>query len=243
MLAAIGVVCVAAWLFWLADRGPKGENRTRLDTNGLAAPPNAPVSDASSDSSAKTAPYAHVAPDVPPPDSSEVDPPLLATPDPQVTTGPVDSSIAAVESDLDDRKLVIPVQGIRPNQLIDTYNEARSAGRVHNAIDIIADRGTPVVAVTGSTVLKLFKSDRGGITLYLLDPDGRTVYYYAHLQGYAPGIVEGKRVRQGEVIGYVGDSGNAVPGNTHLHFEITIVQDRSRFWSGVPVNPYPLLRR
>jgi peptidoglycan LD-endopeptidase LytH len=151
--------------------------------------------------------------------------------------------IEEIERELESRELVIPVQGVRADDLVDTYNQARSEGRTHNAIDIMAPLGTPVLAAAGGTVLKLFESERGGTTVYVLDPDGRTVYYYAHLAGYAPGIAEGKPVHRGELLGYVGDTGNAGAGNTHLHFEITIVDDPRRFWSGVPVNPYPILRR
>ena len=131
---------------------------------------------------------------------------------------------------------------MRPEDLHDTYTEARSEGRTHNAIDIIAPRNTPVVAVADGQVIKLLNSKQGGITLYQLAPDNRTVYYYAHLERYADGMTEGHFARRGEVIAYVGDSGNATPGNTHLHFEVSLVEDPKRWWGGTPVNPYPLLR-
>ncbi|HEX6746868.1 MAG TPA: M23 family metallopeptidase [Longimicrobium sp.] len=140
-------------------------------------------------------------------------------------------------------QLLVPVQGVKPSQLTDTYTQARGQGRVHDAIDIRAARGTPVLAAADGTVLKLFNSERGGITLYELGPDGHTIYYYAHLDRYAPGMDEGRRLRQGDVIGYVGHSGNAGAGNDHLHFEITTAADPRRWWAGTPQNPYPLLRR
>lgn len=154
-----------------------------------------------------------------------------------------DSAVESVERALAYRSMIIPVRGVRADQLVDTYSDARGEERVHNAIDIIAPAGTPVLAAVAGRVLRLFNSDRGGTTLYLLDPDERTVYYYAHLAGYAPGIAAGIQVKQGDVLGYVGDTGNAGPGNSHLHFEITIVADQKHFWTGVPVNPYPLLKR
>jgi murein DD-endopeptidase MepM/ murein hydrolase activator NlpD len=154
-----------------------------------------------------------------------------------------DSSIEAVARVVEMRELAMPVAGVTPDRLIDTYNQARSEGRVHNAIDIMAPLGTPVVAVADATVLKLFESVNGGTTLYLLDDDGRTVYYYAHLDRYADGIQEGRRVRRGETIAFVGDTGNATPGNFHLHFEITIVDDPKTFYRGASINPYPILRR
>jgi murein DD-endopeptidase MepM/ murein hydrolase activator NlpD len=139
--------------------------------------------------------------------------------------------------------LVIPVAGVRPEDLIDTYTSARGEGRTHDAIDILAPRGTAVLAASAGRVARLFNSDRGGRTIYILTgADGRTVHYYAHLQSYARGLSAGDTVRAGQVIGSVGDSGNAAPGNTHLHFAIWRVADPRSFWDGAPVNPYPLLR-
>jgi murein DD-endopeptidase MepM/ murein hydrolase activator NlpD len=140
------------------------------------------------------------------------------------------------------RPLLIPVAGVRPEDLVDTYTHARSEGRRHDAIDIMAPHGTLVLAAAEGTVLKLFQSEQGGITLYQLDPDQRTLYYYAHLDRYAPGIAEGMRLRQGDTVGYVGDTGNAGAGNYHLHFEISTTQDPAQYWGGTPTNPYPLLR-
>jgi len=139
-------------------------------------------------------------------------------------------------------KLIIPVAGIRPDQLHDTYNEARSEGRVHNAIDIPAARGTPVLAAVSGSIIKLFHSERGGTTIYQLSPDNKLVYYYAHLDRYADGLTEGHFVRQGEVIGYVGDTGNAGAGNYHLHFAMWLISDPKHYWEGININPYPLLR-
>jgi len=139
-------------------------------------------------------------------------------------------------------RLLVPVQGVRPNQLVDTYTAARSQGRSHDAIDIVARRGTPVLATAPGVVLKLFQSVRGGTALYELAPDRRTIYYYAHLDRYAPGVAEGRALRQGDLIGYVGNTGNAGPGNYHLHFEVSTTADPKRYWAGTPQNPYPLLR-
>ncbi|HEX5708189.1 MAG TPA: M23 family metallopeptidase, partial [Pyrinomonadaceae bacterium] len=138
-------------------------------------------------------------------------------------------------------QLLVPVAGVRPEQLRDTFTESRSEGRAHNAIDIIAPRGTPVVAAADGRVIKLFQSDAGGTAVYQLDPDNRTVYYYAHLERYADGLVEGHFARRGETIGYVGDTGNAGPGNYHLHFSVSHVTDPERWWEGENVNPFPLL--
>jgi murein DD-endopeptidase MepM/ murein hydrolase activator NlpD len=158
---------------------------------------------------------------------------------PEAALPPGDSLVAAAPP---DARLVIPVEGVSPDRLRDTYSDARGVGRRHDAIDIDAPRGTPVLSVARSTVLKLFQSDRGGTTLYALAPDQRTIYYYAHLDRYAEGIREGQQLTAGELIGYVGDTGNAAPGDYHLHFEISITGDPRRYWGGSPVNPYPLLR-
>jgi murein DD-endopeptidase MepM/ murein hydrolase activator NlpD len=137
--------------------------------------------------------------------------------------------------------LLIPVAGVRPEQLRDTYNNARSEGRVHNAIDIMAAKGTPVIAAADGTVIRLFQSDKGGTTIYVRGTDNRTIYYYAHLDRYADGLTENKFLRRGETIAYVGDTGNAGAGNYHLHFAIWMVEDPKRFWNGNDINPYPLL--
>lgn len=139
-------------------------------------------------------------------------------------------------------KLIIPVAGVRPEQLRDTFADARSEGRVHSAIDIMAPRGTAVLAAAEGQIIRLFQSERGGITLYQLSKDQKVVFYYAHLERYADGMTEGRWMRQGEVIAYVGDTGNAGTGNYHLHFGVWLVDDPKRFWSGINLNPYPLLK-
>jgi len=140
-------------------------------------------------------------------------------------------------------KLIIPVAGVKPDQLVDTFADARSEGRVHDAIDIPAPAGTPVLAAADGEVVKLFPSERGGTTIYQLSSDRKLVFYYAHLQRYADSLAVGKFVKQGEVIAYVGDTGNAGTGNFHLHFSIAIVADPKRYWEGTNINPYPLLRQ
>jgi murein DD-endopeptidase MepM/ murein hydrolase activator NlpD len=139
--------------------------------------------------------------------------------------------------------LIIPVQGVRPGQLTDSFADARSEGRVHDAIDIMAPAGTPVLAAADGEIVKFHDSRQGGTTIYELGSDGRTVFYYAHLQRRAEDLRENEPVRQGRLIGYVGDTGNAGPGNYHLHFAMWTVSDPKHFWNGESVNPYPLLSR
>jgi len=136
-------------------------------------------------------------------------------------------------------RLVLPVAGAH---FRDDWNEARGDGtRGHHGTDLIAPGGTPVVAAAAGTVEKLFQSRLGGTTAYVRTADGRWVHYYAHLAGYAPGLDEGKRVRAGQMIGFVGDTGDAGAGNYHLHFGITRMRAGERWWQGEDVNPYPLL--
>ena len=137
--------------------------------------------------------------------------------------------------------LLLPVQGVQPSQLQDTFTDARSEGRVHDAIDIMAAEGTPVLAVADGQVEKLFDSDKGGLTMYQFDPDGVHCYYYAHLQRYADGLAEKKQIKRGEVIGYVGSTGNANKDAPHLHFEIHLLGPEKQWWKGESINPYPLL--
>jgi len=172
------------------------------------------------------------------------DPPAVAPPPPVASA--VEGASTVTQADLvylATMNLLVPVEGVKANQLRDTFNQARSEGRQHDAIDIMAPQGLPVLATTDGTVIRLFQSERGGITLYQIDPSGRYVYYYAHLARYADGIAEGKQVRRGDVIAYVGDTGNAGPGNFHLHFAISKITSPRQWSGGDPINPYPLLAR
>jgi len=139
--------------------------------------------------------------------------------------------------------LAIPVAGINARDLVDTYTQSRAGGaRVHNAIDIMAPKGTPVIAAAPGTVEKLFFSNGGGgISAYIRSEDGQWMYYYAHLDSYAPGLKEGQKVARGDPIGTVGTSGNADPAGPHLHFAVYRMAPGERWHQGMPVNPYPLL--
>jgi peptidoglycan LD-endopeptidase LytH len=143
----------------------------------------------------------------------------------------------------DPAKLIIPVAGVCAAELRDTFTEARADGRTHNALDIMAPRGTPVLAAADGEIARLFLSEAGGNTLYQFSSDRQHVFYYAHLDRYADQLAAGQRVRQGEVLAYVGDTGNAGVGNYHLHFALWQVSDPKRYWEGVNLNPYPLLSK
>jgi murein DD-endopeptidase MepM/ murein hydrolase activator NlpD len=160
------------------------------------------------------------------------------TPAPTATIGPAIDTVVAPA----DRELAMPVDGVDPNDLRDTFHETRGGNRPHEALDIIAPRGTPVRAVRDGYVEKLFTSEAGGLTIYQFDPSATYAYYYAHLDRYAAGLTERQSVRKGELIGYVGTTGNASPDAPHLHFAIFRLTPERRWSEGDPLNPYPLLQ-
>ncbi len=139
--------------------------------------------------------------------------------------------------------LIVPVSGVAATALVDSYHDARGSERQHQALDIMAPAGTPVLAVADGSIEKLFTSDKGGLTVYQFQTGGQHVYYYAHLQRYAPGLAETQRVKQGDVIGYVGSTGNADPAAPHLHFGISVLGPERQWWKSTPIDPYPLLRK
>ncbi|HEV7994611.1 MAG TPA: M23 family metallopeptidase [Gemmatimonadaceae bacterium] len=138
--------------------------------------------------------------------------------------------------------LIVPVQGISASALYDTYDDQRGGGaRAHEALDIPAPRGTPVLSATGGRVLKLFNSEAGGKMVYAADSSERFILMYAHLDSYANGLAEGQPLRQGQVIGAVGTTGNAPPNLPHLHFALARSANVKEWWKGTPVDPFPLL--
>ena len=141
---------------------------------------------------------------------------------------------------LSKRHFLMPVQGFDAKGLRDTFDESRGMRR-HEALDIMAPRGTPVVAADDGTITKLFRSVAGGITIYQYDAPEKFVYYYAHLDRYRAGLAEGQAVKRGDLIGYVGSTGNAPAGAPHLHFTIFQLGPEKKWWRGKAINPYPYL--
>jgi len=137
------------------------------------------------------------------------------------------------------RGLAVPVLGVYPDQVPDSYNAGRSGGRTHNAVDILAPRGTPVLAADDGEVARLGRNALGGITVYAVDTGRHFVYYYAHLDRYRVGLAEGMRLAKGDVIGYVGTTGNAPPDAPHLHFQVMRIGEGRQWWAGVPLDPRP----
>ena len=152
---------------------------------------------------------------------------------------PTATRVAAAQS-LEGRDLLLPVQGVPRSKLRDNFDEGRP-GHKHEALDIMAPRGTPVLAVDDGRVTKLFTSVAGGLTIYQFDPGETFAYYYAHLDRYADGLRDGTPVKRGQVIGYVGTTGNATPGAPHLHFTIFRLGPSKQWWKGTAVNPFPYL--
>lgn len=184
--------------------------------------------------SGTAAEQAAAAPD-PEPLHDTVEPPPVATTGRSTSAGDVEL--------LRDRDLLMPVDGVDRDDLRDTFFDKRGGGRMHEALDIMAPRHTPVYAVEDGTIAKLFNSHGGGgITVYQFDRSGEYCYYYAHLDRYADGLREGQQVRRGQTIGYVGSSGNASASTPHLHFGIFRLTAEKRWWKGEPINPYPVLK-
>jgi len=167
-------------------------------------------------------------------------PPL---PVPQPSGG--SSSPVVVAGDLamfQSQNPVIPVAGVAPKDLVDSFDDMRGGTRRHNALDIMAARNTPVLAAVSGTILQVHSSVPGGLTIYEADPTSRFVMMYGHLDSFRPGLVKGQSVRRGEIIGFVGSTGNASPLAPHLHFQLTRNDNMKEWWKGTPINPFPIFR-
>ena len=230
-LAGALLVATAGWFFGdaivsrMAGAAGPAESSTVIDTRGAGLP---------GDTGA--APEGAGAREV------LVEPHGSLEPAPAAPEGSGPAAAAPAPAELADRNLGIPVQGIPPERLVRSFAEARGV-RLHEAIDILAPRNTPVLAVEGGTIARLFYSNAGGITIYQFDPTERYCYYYAHLERYAEGLAEGQWVKKGQVIGYVGVSGNAPPDTPHLHFAIYRLSAEKRWWEGTPIDPFDVLSR
>lgn len=151
--------------------------------------------------------------------------------------------LIAIRSDISERggAILLPVSGVRPEELTDSFGDRRDFFRRHGAIDIHAPWGTPVVASDDGVIHRLLESDRGGLGIYQMDPRSRRCYYYAHLARYASGLEEGANVTRGDLLGFVGTTGNASESSPHLHFAAYDVEVDGSCFAGTPVNPLTLL--
>ena len=171
---------------------------------------------------------------------------LAPRPDTASALSVIDSSPRSRPTELDvavlRRELVVPVADVAASALHDTYTELRGGTRPHEALDILAPRGTSVLSAANGRVLKLFTSVPGGLMVYATDSTERFILMYGHLDAYAPGLADGQLLRQGQPLGIVGTTGNAPANTPHLHFAIARAVDLKQWWKGSPVNPYPLLK-
>jgi murein DD-endopeptidase MepM/ murein hydrolase activator NlpD len=237
LLALLGVALIGllAWMAAGPDKAPDAPVRRDVPRAMGGTPPPAPPPAVVTDAPLDTPPpEVALEPVVPPemiaPIATETAPP------PAVAT---DTAPSMRDADA-PRAMIVPVAGIARKAMRDMFNEARG-GRRHEAIDILAPRGTPVIATDDGEVKKLFTSKPGGLTVYQFDPDQRFCYYYAHLDRYAPGLHDGQLLKRGEVLGYVGTTGNAPKDTPHLHFALIRLDKEKRWWKGTYVNPYPIL--
>ena len=170
---------------------------------------------------------------------------IAAAPSPKTPVAernPAPPAPVATSGDIPSGKLRVPLDGSNIETFKGGFTERRGGDRPHEAVDMLAPRNTPVHAVENGTIAKLFTSKAGGLTIYQFDPTGHLAYYYAHLERYAEGLKAGDRVERGQVIGYVGTTGNAPPNTPHLHFAIIKLTDAKRWWDGVAIDPYPVLK-
>ena len=187
---------------------------------------------------------ARVEPAVPkakPIDPAPAEPKLVPRADGRPTIAADTKVLGSDLNDLRRRSLLIPVREIDAADLVSSFHDARGS-RSHQAIDILAPRGTSVLAVEDGKVAKLFTSAAGGLTVYQFDPSETFVYYYAHLDSYAPGLAEGVMLRKGDVVGTVGTTGNAPKDTPHLHFAISKLDPDRRWWGGTALDPYLVWR-
>lgn len=227
----IGIVLGAAGLFIFLRQVPHDSTPPVVTTGATALPPPpatpGPNSAAVLDNQLPAAPVVT-------PDLTAADLPVRPT-----DTAPLPA--AAGTNDVPAGKLMVPVDGVKFSQLTDTYNAPRGTERHHEALDILAPKGTKVFAVADGKVAKLFTSVPGGLTVYQFEPTEKYAYYYAHLDRYADGIKEGMELKRGDLVGYVGTTGNADPKVPHLHFAVVQLTPEKQWWKGTPVNPYPLM--
>lgn len=240
----VGIVLGAGGTLLLLSRVPL-DNR---ETAAITMPGDSPAPLAHTAPQALPAPPAIEPAATPAPASAQaapIDPPHVAN------TGKAGDSLAGMRPDTSGTgglvasgsgaSLLIPVAGVKSAQIQDTYSQPRGSERMHEALDILAPIGTPVYAVADGKIAKLFTSKPGGLTIYQFDPSEKYSYYYAHLDHYATALKEGQQVKRGDLVGYVGATGNADPAAPHLHFAMFELGPEKNWWQGKPINPYPLL--
>jgi murein DD-endopeptidase MepM/ murein hydrolase activator NlpD len=224
----LGVVVGAGGLFaWLRQmpHDAPATAQAAVNTGSLPAPPGPDIE-------SKLPPAPKVTPDL-----TELDLPLR----PSAAAPSPTANLPAMQPTTQLAKLMVPVEGMALASIKDNFDQPRGSERHHEALDIMAPKGTKVIAAADGKVVKLFTSKPGGLTVYQFDPTEKYAYYYAHLDHYAEGLKEGADIKRGDLIGYVGTTGNADPNAPHLHFAVFELTPEKQWWKGTPVNPYPLL--
>ena len=227
LLFLFGVICGAAGMYVVMQQGSPVRSEA---LPAVVAPPVHP--------SPAVEP---IVKDIPAAPSTAIPNPAGDASIPSSPAAASDTTRVVAQSPDATQPLLIPVAGVPADQLSDTFDNARAAGRRHDAIDIMAPRGTRVLAAGDGSVVKLFTSARGGLTVYEFNPDATVEYYYAHLDSYAPGLSEGAKLHRGDAIGFVGSTGDANPDAPHLHFEIAVLGQEKHWWQATDINPYPVL--
>lgn len=225
MTLVVGVLLGGGAVLYFLNKVPLEPAPVPMAVKPVAAAPDLPTSSAATETVTPAA----------------VQLPASSLPDSGVVVPPAPAADPNAPAAVPETALLVPVEGIVPGKLSDTYNQPRGSERQHQALDIMAPKETKVLAVADGTLAKLFTSKPGGLTIYQFDPSEKYAFYYAHLDSYAPGMVEGKAVKRGELIGYVGSTGNADPAAPHLHFAIFELGPKKEWWKGKAINPYPYL--
>lgn len=175
--------------------------------------------------------------------------PVLYYPTPETAPTPTAGAVAeaspvvasASDEYLRARQIALPVAGADMSKVDDSFSEPRDGGRVHRAIDILAPRGTPILSADDGKILRMTTSNLGGISMYAVDPEGRLVYYYAHMDRYNDAMSPGRGIAKGDTLGYVGTTGNAPKDTPHLHFQVMRWPADGKYWNGDPIDPYEAL--
>jgi murein DD-endopeptidase MepM/ murein hydrolase activator NlpD len=225
LVVIIGLWWAGSILLGSGDPAPPPVRNTREPAADRVAPAFAPAPER--EEPVADAPETHAVLEVPRPGPPAPSPPVAS---------------AGEIAELRARALVVPVHGIPREAIVSNFDDSRGGSRKHEALDILAPRGTPVLAAEDGRIVKLFTSARGGLTIYQFDPAEQFCYYYAHLDRYADGLAEGQGVKRGDIIGYVGTTGNAPPNTPHLHFSINRLGAEKRWWDGTPLDPALVLR-
>lgn len=230
----LGVVVGAGGLFaWLRQVPHEPATQTAaVHTGALPAPAPAGVN-----LDGQLPPAPNVMPDL-----TELDLPLRPAVGDAAADASVGAAVGTAVPALPAGQLLVPVDGIPLAKISNNFDQPRGSERHHEALDIMAPKGTKVVAAADGKVVKLFTSKPGGLTIYQFDPSEKYAYYYAHLDHYADGLKEGADIKRGDLIGYVGVTGNSDPKAPHLHFAVFELTPEKQWWQGTPVNPYPLLQ-